>query len=61
MDFKFLILFLKKLQQNQCLPFINEHIMKKQKSKDKKSKQQQSLPKPGYESVQSNREDRNDT
>ena len=35
--------------------------MKKQKSKDKKSKQQQSLPKPGYESVQSNREDRNDT
>ena len=42
----------------QCLPFISENLLKKQKSKDtKKAKQQQSLPKPGNESIRSNREE----
>ena len=54
----FTITFHIQLQPHQCLPFINEHILKKQKSKDKKSKQQQSLPKPGNESIRSNREDK---
>lgn len=49
-----------KLKITECLPYVSDHLLKKLKQKDaKKAKQPQSLPKPGYESFRTNREEMN--